>query len=155
MEQRTLGLTRRQANLDISTSSQSIASNKKEANVVYRVTGIPIDYGRKRAETLLQTVLQLDKAGDSVKLRSIAISPNRKTKVATVCFSYRPIPLPKRDDGEWHFPIPTGNSSGNSSADDDGDNIPQEQSITVDTHFKGLTVLKSFSNLDDHKIEYA
>jgi len=153
MEHRTLGLTRRQINLDISTSSQLIASNKNATNVAYRVTGIPIDYKQKQVKALLQTVLQLDKAGNSVKLRSIAISPTRKTKVATVCFSCRPTLLPPRADGEWHFPIPEDNT-GNSSSDDE-DIIPQEQIITVDSHFKGITVLRSFSKLEEHKIEYA
>lgn len=135
--------------------SKLIASNKNAANVAYRVTGIPIDYKQKQVKALLQTVLQLDKAGNSVKLRSIAISPNRKTKLATACFSCRPILLPPKADGEWHFPIPTENNSGNSSADSDDDIISQEQIITVDSHFKGITVLRSFSKLDDHKIEYA
>ncbi|KFZ03699.1 hypothetical protein V502_10733 [Pseudogymnoascus sp. VKM F-4520 (FW-2644)] len=136
-----------------SLDPQLIAPNKNEANVAYRVTGIPIDYKQKQVKAILQTALQLDKAGNSVKLRSIAISPNRKTKVATVCFSCRPILLPPRADGEWHFPIPTENNSGYSSADDDDDIIPQEQIITVDSHFKGITVLRSFSKLDDHKID--
>jgi hypothetical protein len=131
-----------------------IASNKNATNVAYRVTGIPIDYKQKQVKVLLQTVLQLDKAGNSVKLRSIAISPNRKTKVATVCFGCRPTLLPPRAGGEWHFPIPEDNT-GNSSADDDDDIIPQEQIITVDSHFKGITVLRSFSKLEEHKIEYA
>jgi uncharacterized DUF497 family protein len=133
---------------------QLIGSSKNEANVAYRVTGIPIDYKLKQVKSLLQTVLQLDKAGNSVKLRSIAISPNRKTKVATVCFSCRPTLLPPRADGEWHFPIPAENNGGNSSDDDDDDIIPQEQIITVDSHFKGITVLRSFSKLDEHKIVY-
>ncbi|OBT69998.1 hypothetical protein VE03_00646 [Pseudogymnoascus sp. 23342-1-I1] len=139
--------------LNISTNSQLIVSDKNEANDVYRVTGIPIEYKQKQVKALLQTVLQLDKAGNSAKLRSIAISPNRKTKVATVCFSYRPTPLPERANREWHFPIPTENNSGNSSPDEDDDIIPQEQIITIDSHFKGITVLRSFSNLDEHKID--
>ncbi|KFY64655.1 hypothetical protein V496_03120 [Pseudogymnoascus sp. VKM F-4515 (FW-2607)] len=140
-------------NLDISTGSQSIAPDKNAANVAYRVTGIPIDYKQKQVKALLQTALQLDKAGNSVKLRSIAISPNRKTKVATVCFNCRPTLLPPRANEEWHFPIPTESNSGNSSADDDDDIIPQEQIITIDSHFKGITVLRSFSKLDEHKID--
>ncbi|KFX90596.1 hypothetical protein V490_06374 [Pseudogymnoascus sp. VKM F-3557] len=139
-------------NLDISTSLQLIASNKNEANVAYRVTGIPIGYKQKQIKALLQAVLQLDKAGNSVKLRSIAIGLNRKTKVAIVCFNCRPRLLPPRADGEWHFPIPEENT-GNSSADDDDDIITQEQIITVDSHFKGITVLRSFSKLDEHKID--
>ncbi|KFX91129.1 hypothetical protein O988_07900 [Pseudogymnoascus sp. VKM F-3808] len=129
------------------------ASNKNAANFAYRVRGIPIDYRQKQVKVLLQTLLHLDKAGDSVILRSIAISPNRKTKVATVCFRCRPILLPPRPDGEWHFPIPTDNNSENSSADDDDDIIRQEQIVTVDSHFKGITVLRSFSKLDEHKID--
>ncbi|KFZ08657.1 hypothetical protein V501_05861 [Pseudogymnoascus sp. VKM F-4519 (FW-2642)] len=132
---------------------EDMSSNKNEANVAYRVTGIPIDYKQKQVKSLLQTVLQLDKAGNSVKLRSIAISPNRRTRVATVCFSCLPILLPPKADGEWHFPIPTENNSENSSTDDDDDIIPQEQIITVDSHFKGITVLRSFSKLDEHKID--
>ncbi|KFY14696.1 hypothetical protein V492_02454 [Pseudogymnoascus sp. VKM F-4246] len=141
------------ANLDISTSSQLITPSKNPANVVYRVTGIPIDYKQKQVKALLQTVLQLDKAGNSAKLRSIAISPNRKSKVVTVCFSCRPTLLPSRTDGEWHFPIPTENNGGNGSSEDDDDIIPQEQIITIDSHFKGITVLRSFSKLDEHKID--
>lgn len=153
MEHRVLGLTRGQINSDNSTSSQSTVPNKNEANVTYRVTGIPIDYKPKQVKALLETVLQLDKAGNSAKLRSIAISPNRKTKVATVCFGCRPTLLSRKADGEWHFSIPTEENSGNSSANDD-DIIPREQIITIDSHFKGLTVLQSFSKLDEHKIEY-
>ncbi|KFY22657.1 hypothetical protein V493_06435 [Pseudogymnoascus sp. VKM F-4281 (FW-2241)] len=132
------------------SDSQLVASNKNAANIAYRVTGIPIDYKQKQVKALLQTALQLDKAETSVKLRSIAISPNRKTKVATVSFTNRPILLPPRADREWHFPIFT---ESNSSADDDDDIIPQEQIITVDSHFKGITVLRSFSKVDEHRID--
>lgn len=124
-------------------------------NSVYRVTGIPIDYKQKQIKALLQTALELDEAGGTVKLRSIAISPNRKTKVVTVCFSCRPELLPPRASREWHFSIPTENNGGNSSTFDDDDIVPQEQIITVDSHFKGITVLRSFRKLDEHKIEYA
>jgi hypothetical protein len=86
----------------------------------------------------------------------MAISPDQKTKMATVNFKYPP-PYLLSDRNEWAFEIPDSDSTdfenGNDDDDDDDEIIPKPPTITIDTHFKGITILRSFKNVSEHKIE--
>jgi hypothetical protein len=70
--------------------------------------------------------------------------------MATVDCQELPPPL-SSDKNQWSFDIPDSNRS---EAEDDDDIIPMAPVITIDTHFKGLTVLRSFRKPLEHKIEY-
>jgi len=88
-----------------------------------------------------------------VQIRSLAIDPDRKSKTATIDFVFRPACL-SVDRNEWSFEIPDAEIN---AADGDGigdeDFIPSTPTLTIDTHFKGITTLKSFKDPVDHKIE--
>jgi hypothetical protein len=83
----------------------------------------------------------------------MAISPDRKTKIATVNFEAPPVCL-LSDRNEWSFDIPNvDGGEAEKDDDDDDDIIPQAPKITIDTHFNGITILRSFQNASEHKIE--
>jgi hypothetical protein len=145
---------RGQKNTSISNSHLSPFSNAKRSQVTYRVRGIPREYNAKRVQELLSSILELDGTRGAVQIRSIAISLNQKTKIATVDFKNPPAWF-SLDRNEWSFEIPDVDSSDakNDDTDDDDDIIPKAPTITIDTHFKGITMLRSFKNISEHKIE--
>jgi hypothetical protein len=84
----------------------------------------------------------------------MAISPNQKTRMATV--SFKPLPACfSSDRNECSFEIPDVDNSDaeNDHNDDDDDIIPKAPTITIDTHFKGITILRSFKNASKHRVE--
>jgi hypothetical protein len=105
-------------------------------------------------QELLSSVLELDGTRGAVQVRSIAISLDQKTKMATVDFKNLPACF-SLDRNEWSFEIPDvdGSDAKNDDTDDDDDIIPKAPTITIDTHFKGITILRSFKNISEHKIE--
>lgn len=98
---------------------------------------------------LLQSVLGLDEVR-CVQVRSLAISHNRKTQMATANFQTTPLCLSSGGD-EWSFDISDFNPS--SDISDDEYVIHRAPKIIVDTHFRGLTILRSFKKSSKHKIE--
>jgi hypothetical protein len=142
-------------NTSISTSHISPHSDAKMSQVTYRVQGVPLEYMSKKVQELLRSVLELNGPRHDVQVRSIAIAPNQKTKMATVNFKIPPACF-SSDRNEWSFEIPNVDSSDAENDDDDDDDediIPKAPTITIDTHFKGITVLRSFKNISEHKIE--
>jgi len=102
---------------------------------------------------LLRSVLGLQRNSD-VQVGSLALSPDQNSKTATVDFATPPTCLP-RDRDEWSFKIPAIEINAEGDGDDnDEDFIPRALTITIDTHFRGITTLKSFKKSSDHKIEY-
>ena len=75
-----------------------------EHKKTYRIRGIPLEYKKIHVEQLLQSVLKLDGAQDAVQVKSLAMSPNYKTKMATVDFRTLPAGL-SSSSNEWHFDI--------------------------------------------------
>lgn len=105
----------------------------------------------RQVQELLRSVLGLDAARGTVQVKSIAVSPNQKTKMATVNFQ-NPPPCLSSDRKEWSFEIPDVDNS-DAENDDDDDIIPKAPTITIDSHFRGITILRSFKNVSEHKIE--
>jgi hypothetical protein len=70
-------------------------------------------------------------------------------KIPPTCFS--------SDKNEWSFEIPEADNSGaknnDDEDDDDDDIIDKAHTITIDTHFKGITVFRSFEDISEHKME--
>jgi hypothetical protein len=73
----------------------------------------------------------------------MAISPNQKTKMATVDFITIPACF-TLDRNKWSFEIlddesdDVKNNDNDNGNDDYNDIIPKAPSITIDTHFKGI-----------------
>jgi hypothetical protein len=103
---------------------------------VYRVKGIPEEYGIDDTKTMLRLGLHLNES-TKINIRSLAISEHRGEKVSVVEFTPEPTCLASGRD-QWPYNI----------------EMPDERKIgiTVDTHFRGLTVLRSPSS-KDHNIE--
>ena len=147
---------------EITASPVSSARNSHTANSqpssahgkTYRVRGMPLQFTKRQAEDVLRSVLRLDEAQGTVQVRSIAPSPNGKTKVATLEFKSRP-PCFLSDQHEWSFEIPSTDKNDfvGSNYEDDDDIIPAAPIITIDDHFNGITILRSFKNISEHKIE--
>ena len=147
---------------EITASPVSSAGNSHGANTqpssehgkAYRVRGIPLQCTKRQAEDVLRSVLRLDEAQGTVRLRSMALSPDGKTKMATLEFKSRP-PCFLSDQHEWSFEIPSTDKNDfvDSNYEDDDDIIPAEPIITIDDHFNGITILRSFKNSSEHKIE--
>lgn len=132
-------------------------SNAKTSQVTYRVRGIPLEYKKRQVDELLRSVLGLDAARGTVQVKSIAISPNQKTKMATVNFQDPP-PCLSSGRKECSFEIPDAFEvpdvdNSDTDNDDDDDIIPKAPEITIDSHFRGITILRSFKNISEHKIE--
>jgi hypothetical protein len=142
-------------NTSISTSHLPPPSNANKSQIAYRVRGIPLEYTLKKVQEFLRSVLELNGTRRDVQVRSMAISPDQKTKMATVNFKIPPARF-SSDRHEWLFEIPDNDSSDaeNDDNDDDDDFIPKASpTISIDTHFKGITILRSFNNVSEHKIE--
>lgn len=137
--------------IELDKSTQSQLPRK----FTYRIRGIPLEHGRRGSEALLRLVLRLDVTQSGIfKIKSLASSPDRRTKTATADFSIRPTCFPPEMD-EWEFQVPDINSDDETDDDDDKDFIPKKVTIiTVDSHFHGLTVLRSFKEDSEHTVEY-
>jgi hypothetical protein len=113
---------------------------------IYRVQGIPIEFEIGDVEKLLRSALNLEKLS-SIEFRSLAIHHQKLDQVATVSFDPTPplflpsIPRAKKDN--WRYTYSYGKGSER-----------RNRTISFDTHFKGLTVLRSCPS-SDHRIEYA
>ena len=115
-----------------------------------RVRGIPSNCKLKDVKNILQTILKAEDPPTTKQIRSLALSPDRKTKTATVDFESLPTCL-HPGNTQWAFELPEGYDTNDS--EDEDDIISGSPRITIDTHFKGLTILRSFKNVSDHKIE--
>jgi hypothetical protein len=106
------------------------------------VRGIPNDYSREKIKETLNLVLGLYNTDGNLKLDSLATSPYRSEKVATI--SFRETPLCLQKGNKWCFKQPdTG----------DTDHPPLSHQIVIDSHFWDFTPLRTFESESDHKIE--
>jgi hypothetical protein len=114
---------------------------------VYRVRGIPNNYTRQKTKETLNSILGLCNIDQSLRLGSLATSPYRPEKVATI--SFRETPLCLRSGDEWSFGL---SDSGQPDTDDIDDSLPSPQ-IVIDSHFRDFTPLRTFESELDHAIE--
>jgi hypothetical protein len=103
---------------------------------VYRVKGIPEEYGIDETKAILRLQLNSNES-TKINIRSLAISEHRGEKVSVVEFTPEPVGLGSGKD-QWPYNI--------EMADE------RKIGITIDTHFRGLTVLRSPSR-KDHNLE--
>jgi hypothetical protein len=121
-------------------------------NVVYRVQGLPTRC-KSVVENLLRSVLKLE-ASITTEIRSLSISYDPDTLVATICLGSTPeclsssSTLPK---DEWRFSYDIPSDILTNDAEEDP--INRRCEITFDTHFRGLTILWSPKSSEEHEIE--
>lgn len=104
---------------------------------VFRLRGIPGDYGAERVRRLVRQEITQGEKGIDINLGSLSVDPRQKhLKSATLRFSRIPATLArKQEDGQWPpFRIFTEN----------GPDIL----LVVDTNFLGFTSLQSPSETD-------
>lgn len=136
-------------------SSTNFIPVEDRRSKAYRVQGIPLDRKRRDVQKLIASILRLETDHTTVALKSLAISADGQTKTA-VFSSSENHDLLSPEQSEWAFPISDGydKEEQNNQNSDDDDLVPRGLTITIDTHFRGLTVLRSFSKESDHKTEY-
>lgn len=118
----------------------------------YRVRGLPFHYTVHQAQILLQSVLALDVTTSVVRVRSLAVGTNLRYQVATVDIDGT-IPGPLVGRHERTFDVSHISSGSEIFNPQDENVIPKALQITIDDHFHGFTVLHSFADDADHKIE--
>lgn len=119
------------------TKDAALPLKPKVVGMVYRVKGIPEDYGKDKTTAMLKELLKIDDDTTEIKIRSLATSEHEGEKVSVVQFTPKPDELASGEQWFFHHgDKPDGGSIG----------------ITIDSHFRGLTVLTSPSN-GVHKLE--
>jgi hypothetical protein len=111
------------------------------------VRGIPNNYNRQKTIETLRSILCLCNIDGRLKLGSLATSPYRPEKVATISFRETPPCLQNGD--EWSFQLSDFEQP---NADYNDDPLPSPQ-IVIDTHFRDFTPLRTFESEFDHTIE--
>jgi hypothetical protein len=128
---------------DGSNKNVIIEESPPKTDHIYRVQGIPIEFEIDDVKKLLRSVLGLEESL-AIEIRSLAIHHEQTDRVATVSFDPAPSSLLPSSFGtkeSWKFKYSYGEGA--------------EHNISFDIHFRGLTVLSSCSNSEDHRIEYA
>jgi hypothetical protein len=118
-------------------SDQKPTGTKRISDRAFRVKGIPSEYNKNDTVRFLKSKLNLDDS-TLVNIRSLANSHERRAKVAVVSFDYLPADLESDNPGKEHWSL-YENTVGND--------------LTIDNHFRGLTILYAPEDGNDHKIE--
>jgi hypothetical protein len=96
---------------------------------------------KDEVKVFLQNKLKL-KTCITVSIKSLAVSHTQQAQVAVVSFKPRPECLVPCEEEEWEF--------GPNFWDDDPDDVTH---ITIDTHFRGVTVLYCPPDGIKHEVE--
>jgi hypothetical protein len=105
-----------------------------------------------KVENFLRSLLSLGPS-IAIAIKSIAISHDQNTQVATFALTdipsgLSPSSIGPEDDWSFDYNMPPAYSDGST----EGTTL-QCCNITIDTHFRGLTILSSPQNPTDHRIE--
>jgi hypothetical protein len=117
---------------------------------VYRVRGLPWEISSQQISDLVSTLFKLESDTSAPRIRSLAKAPDGRTMVATL--SFRTIPAELSGDDEWPFDI-TNFLRNLQAENEDIGCTRQSRTLTIDDHFRGLTILSS-PPPSDHKVEY-
>jgi hypothetical protein len=124
------------------------STTTEKKNNVYRVRGLPLEFDESKTYDLISAVLKQKSSDPEPEIRSLAESHDRKTMVAVIDFLETPTQL--SIGNQWEFDIP--NSHQETDTRNTGKRYRRWKPITIDDHFKGLTVLFSPPPAD-HKVE--
>ena len=103
--------------------------SKDLKDVDYRIKGIKMSCDIKDLPSLLRRKLKLADDVD-IRVKSLAVNHTRESKVAVVALRPRPERFSKPEPGEWIV----------DDDDDDNQDIERDR-LTIDRHFRGVTVL--------------
>ncbi|KAJ9209322.1 hypothetical protein DTO166G4_9085 [Paecilomyces variotii] len=112
-------------------------STGEDKDLDYRIRGIGLEQSSENLMSFLRQKLNLE-ANVVGRVKSFAVSHKGESKVAVISLKPRPMCLSTPGREEWIF--------GPESEDDD-------TLITVDTHFRGVTVLYAPSQASPHTID--
>lgn len=119
---------------------------------VYRVRGLPGELSSQQISDLVSTLFKQDSDCSTPQIRSLAQAPDGRTMVATLSFRTIPTELSGGDEHEWPFDVPDFPRNLQAENEDIG-RTRQNRILTIDDHFRGLTILSS-PPPSDHKVEY-
>lgn len=119
---------------------------------VYRVRGLPWEISIQQVGDLVSTLFKLESDTSAPQIRSLARAPNGRTMMATLSFRTIPAELSGGNKTEWPFDITNFQHKLQAEHEDIGC-TPRSFTLTIDDHFRGLTILSSPSP-SDHKVEY-
>lgn len=138
--------------LNINLTSTTSGKSPSEQNQIYRVQGIPPDCDESMVEDIIRSILSLETPTD-MELRSLAVSHDGNSQVATISLSKTPpclSPSSLRPEDDWRFvyKMPPAALEGSTK----GAKL-RRYNISIDTHFRGLTILWAPEKPADHKVE--
>lgn len=141
---------------EANTGIRTLANTSLYGAKAYRVQGLPFELKKGAIKQLLESLLCISFQGSS-QLRSIASAIDRRSKVA-IFTTNEDILSSSRDIGkdEWVLSLPEDFLSAldtEDDNDDDDDRVRPLPVLTIDSHFRGLTVIRSFSSTEDHRTE--
>ena len=130
-----------------STVDCTIQSNVGDKPKVYRVQGIPLTLGEGiDLRKMLGSILNV--TNNTLRIRSLALSLDGRTKTATIEL-YGNFEL----KSSQHSFLICDEFLERGLRDQDDELVPKKHELIVDDHFRGLTVLRSISDLAKHEIE--
>lgn len=118
---------------------------------IYRARGLPGNFNRQDTVNLILTLFKLESNNSPPRIRSLAKTHDGRMMVATLSFRISPAELSGRDSNEWSFDI-TNFLHELRAEDEDNRSMRQSRTLTIDDHFRGLTVL-SYPSPSDHMVE--
>jgi hypothetical protein len=127
-------------------------TNTVRQDHVYRVRGLPWEISSQQIGDLVSILFKLESDTSAPRIRSLAKAPDGRTMVATLSFRTIPAELSGGNENEWSFDIT--NFPRNLEAEYEDIGRPRRsRTLTIDDHFRGLTILSSPPS-SDHKVEY-
>jgi hypothetical protein len=113
--------------------------------------GIPAGYDKEQVEQMLQHGLRIDNQRNGVEIRSLAEDPMAEGKISTITFQREPRCI-SLIGTEWEFNSPSIGvpPSMHEYSQYQTRRMPR---FRLDTHFRGITAIASFTNPSDHKFE--
>ncbi|KAI9893550.1 MAG: hypothetical protein M1814_006346 [Vezdaea aestivalis] len=131
--------------------NQAQPSNKRRKLMytkTFRVQGIPLGFGRAQVKELLNSIPEMEYS--KIEIGSLAKEAGREIQTATATFESIPQDFGP-DKNQWELTtVPRRTLASN---DDSSDGNEHQVLITIDTHFRGITTLKSVEDASMHDID--
>lgn len=109
---------------------------------VYRVCGLPWEINCQQIGDLVSTLFKLESDTSAPQIRSLANAPDGRMMVATLSFRTIPAELSGGGEIERHFDIKNFLRNFQAENKDIG-RTRRRYTLTIDDHFRGLTILSS------------
>jgi hypothetical protein len=119
---------------------------------VYRVRGLPLGISSQQVGDLVSTLFEPESDTSAPQIRSLAKALDGRTMVATLSFRTISAELSGGGENEWRFDV-TDFLHNLQVENEDIGRTRRSRTLTIDDHFRGLTILSS-PPPSDHKVEY-